>query len=62
MRDFITVIFALLLVITFAVTTLVGVAWLFDFKPNNFYFIWSICYKSLGVSFLFFILFGGNKK
>jgi len=62
MREFITVIFALLLVITFAVTTLVGVAWLFDFKPNNLYFIWSICYKSLAISFLFFILFGGNKK
>ena len=62
MRNFITVVFALLLSLTLVVTMLVGVAWLFDFKPNNLYLVWSVCYKSLTVSFLFFILFGGNKK
>lgn len=62
MRDFITGVFAFLLVITGFFTLIVGIAWLFDFKPNNLYLVWSVCYKSLAVSSLFLILFGGNKK
>ena len=58
MRNFITRVFAFLIVITMFITLIVGVSWLFDYKPNNLYFVWSICYKSLAVSFLFYLLFG----
>lgn len=62
MRNFITHLFDFLLPLTALVTLIVFTCWLFDFKPNNLYFVWSVCYKSLAVSFLFFILFGGNKN
>ena len=62
MRNFITGGFLLLLVLTLIVTVIVGVAWLFDYKPNNLYFVWSILYKSLTVSFLFHLLFGAEIK
>jgi hypothetical protein len=61
MRNFITGIFRLVLGVTILVTLLVGFLWLFEFKPNNLYLVWAICYKSLAVSLLFFILFGGEK-
>jgi len=62
MRDLITAIFSLLLILTFWLTVIVGIAWLFDYKPDNLYFVWGVCYKSLIVSFLFYLLFGGNKN
>jgi hypothetical protein len=58
MRNFITVVFIILLVATFWITLIVGASWLFDFKPNNLYLFWSVCYNSLVVSFLFYLLFG----
>lgn len=61
MRNFITGIFALLLTLTGLFTLLVGVLWLFDFKPNNLYLVWEVCYKSLAVSFLFYLLFGEKR-
>jgi hypothetical protein len=61
MRDFITGIFALLLSITGFITLLVGILWLFNFTPSNLHLVWEVCYKSLAVSFLLYILFGGRK-
>jgi hypothetical protein len=62
MKDFITAIFALILSVTLVVTFIVGLAWLFDFKPKNLYLVWEICYSSLAVSFLLFLLFGRIKN
>ena len=62
MRNFITGIFALLLTITILITLLVGFLWLFNFTPSNLYLVWSYCYKSLAVSSLLYILFGGRKN
>ncbi len=62
MRNFITEEFMFLLGVTSISTVLVGITWLFDYKPNNLYFVWSISYKSLAVSFLFHLLFGAEIK
>lgn len=61
MRNFITGIFVLLLVITILVTLLVGFLWLFNFTPSNLYLVWEVCYKSLAVSSLLYLIFGGRK-
>lgn len=62
MRDFITKTFWNFLAGTLFITLIVGIAWLFDSKPNNLYFVWHVGLKTTTVSFLFFILFGGNKN
>ena len=61
MRNFISGLFYSFLAGTMAVTIIVGVCWLFDFYPNNLYYVWGICYKNLAVSFLFHLLFGAKK-
>jgi len=58
MRTFITHIFEFLLALTLFITCIVGLVWLFDYKPNNLYLVWRYCYNSLAVSFLFYLLFG----
>jgi len=62
MRNLITFLFFTILSITLTVSMLVGVAWLIDLKPKNLYLVWEICYSSLAVSLLLFILFGGRKN
>lgn len=62
MRNFITHLFDFLLPLTALVTLIVFTCWLFDSKPNNLYFVWYLGLKATTASFLFFILFGGNKN
>ena len=62
MRNFITNVFWLLVSLVALATILVGFLWLLDFKPNNLYLVWSVLCKSLVISFLFYILFGGRKN
>jgi len=62
MRNYITGTFTFILILTSIITLLVGIAWLFDCKPNNLYLVWKYSYNSLTVSFLFYILFGGKKE
>jgi hypothetical protein len=65
MRDFIRGIFIMLLTITGYITLLVGLLWLFDFKPNNLYLVWEVGYRSLAVSFLLYLcllIFNAAKK
>jgi hypothetical protein len=62
MRDLITTIFALLFISTFWITVAVGIAWLFDYYPNNLYNLWEVSYKSFAISLLLLIFFGGNKE
>ena len=61
MKDFIAGIFVLLLTITSLITLLVGFLWLFNFTPSNLHLVWEVCYKSLAVSFLLYLIFGGRK-
>lgn len=58
MRNFITGLFLYILGVTTMITLIVGVLWLFDYKPNSLYLVWDICCKSLIISFLFWLLFG----
>jgi hypothetical protein len=62
MKDFITGVFKFILGVTVSITFIVGVVWLFDFKPKNLYLVWEVCYSSLAVSFLLFLLFGRIKN
>lgn len=52
------------IIITFflLISIVVGIAWLFDSKPDNLYSVWEFLGYCFVVSLLFFILFGGNKK
>lgn len=58
MKILITKVFGFILVMTLFVTMIVGISWLFDYKPNNLYMVWKFLYNSLLISFLFQLLFG----
>lgn len=60
MKFIITRIFLLSLVLTLICTFIVGIAWMFDYKPNNLYLIWKFLGSCLVVSALFQILFGAK--
>jgi hypothetical protein len=60
MKNFITGVFFILLWATLVVTMFVGIAWLFDCKPNNLYLVWRFLGSCLLVSFLFQLLFGAK--
>ncbi len=62
MRDFINKVYILLCFICIVLTITVSICWLFDSKPINLYYIWGISCDSVIVSFLFYLLFGGNKN
>lgn len=62
MKNFINKVFTLLSFIVVILSIIVGIAWLFDCKPHNLYYALGISCDCIIVSFLFFILFGGNKN
>jgi len=54
----ITQIFMMLGMITFIITFIVGLAWLFDTTPDNLIKVWKFVGSCFAVSLLFQLLFG----
>lgn len=59
-RSRITQIFGILFALTFFITIIVGIAYLFDSKPVNLHKVWKFLGSCLAVSFLFQLLFGAK--
>ena len=62
MNKLINTAFEILITLSLLVTIVVGIAWLFDSKPDNLYSVWKFLGNCLIISLLFFILFGGRKN
>lgn len=60
MKTRITQIFMTLVILTLFCSIIVGIAWLFDSKPNNLYIVWEFLGSCLAVSSLFQLLFGAK--
>ena len=62
MSKLINTVFEILITLSILITIVVGIAWLFDSKPDNLYSFWKFLGGCLVISLLFIILFGEKIK